>query len=144
MKERRAGTIRQAGGVVVRRNGRRVRVLLVRSSDGMHWLFPKGHIEAGESARQAAAREVREEAGVVGDVLRFLGRERYARGRRAVEVSYYLVAWRADRDASEEREARWCTPGEASRLLSFEELKVLLWRALMMVKVNLSPASSAS
>jgi len=23
-------------------------VLLVRSSDGMHWLFPKGHIEAGE------------------------------------------------------------------------------------------------
>ncbi len=130
MKDRRAGIIRQAGGVVVRRDGRRVRVLLVRSSDGMHWLFPKGHIEAGESARQAAAREVREETGVIGDVQRFLGRETYARGPRAVEVSYYVVAWREDREASEEREARWCTPGEASRLLSFDELKVLLWRAL--------------
>jgi 8-oxo-dGTP pyrophosphatase MutT (NUDIX family) len=130
MRDRRAGIIRRAGGVVVRRDGRRVRVLLVRSSDGMHWLFPKGHIEAGESARQAAGREVREETGVVGDVQRFLGRERYAGGPRGVEVAYYLVSWREDRDASEEREARWCTPGEASRLLSFDELKVLLWRAL--------------
>jgi 8-oxo-dGTP pyrophosphatase MutT (NUDIX family) len=130
MTKRLAGTIRQAGGVVVRRDARRVRVLLVRSSDEMHWLFPKGHIEAGESGRQAAAREIREEAGVVGDVQRFLGRERYAQGRRAVVVSYYLVAWRGDTEASEEREARWCTPAEAARLLSFDELKVVLRRAL--------------
>jgi len=130
MKERREGTIRQAGGVVVRRDARRVRVLLVRSSDGMHWLFPKGHIEPGETARQAAVREIREEAGVIGVVLRFLARERYARGRRVVEVSYYLVAWRREAGASEDREARWCTPGEAARLLSFDELKVVLQRAL--------------
>jgi len=130
MKQRTEGTIRQAGGVVVRRDGRRVRVLLVRSSDGMHWLFPKGHIEPGETARQAAVREIREEAGVVGDVQRFIARERYARGDRAVVVSYYLVAWRGNTDASEDRDVRWCPPAEAARLLSLDELKVVLRRAL--------------
>lgn len=29
-----------------------------------HWDFPKGNIEAGESERQAAAREIREETGI--------------------------------------------------------------------------------
>jgi 8-oxo-dGTP pyrophosphatase MutT (NUDIX family) len=132
MKQPTTGTIRQAGGVVVRRKGRGVRVLLIRSSDGTRWLFPKGHIEAGESARQTAAREVREEAGVVGEVKQFLGRQRFKRGSRTVEVSYYLVSYEGDAAASEDREMRWCRPADAARLLSFEELKSVLRRALSM------------
>ena len=35
----------QAGGIVLRRQACRSRVLVVRSSDEVHWLFPKGRVE---------------------------------------------------------------------------------------------------
>jgi 8-oxo-dGTP pyrophosphatase MutT (NUDIX family) len=37
--------------------------LLIQHSAG-HWEFPKGHIEEGESWRQTAIRELREETGI--------------------------------------------------------------------------------
>lgn len=55
-----APLVRGAGGVVFDERGR---VLLLRTRGGA-WLFPKGHIEPGESALEAAIREVQEESGV--------------------------------------------------------------------------------
>jgi len=49
-----------AGGVVFDRRGH---VLLLRHDDGS-WVFPKGHVEPGETELEAAIREVEEEAGV--------------------------------------------------------------------------------
>jgi 8-oxo-dGTP pyrophosphatase MutT (NUDIX family) len=40
------------------------RVLVIRHRYGGHWAFPKGHVEPGETERQTARREVREETGV--------------------------------------------------------------------------------
>lgn len=37
------------------------------------WSMPKGHIEAGETAEQAAIREVAEETGILGEVIAALG-----------------------------------------------------------------------
>ncbi len=42
--------------------------LLIRTSDGERWGFPKGWIESGESLRITASREAFEEAGVSGQV----------------------------------------------------------------------------
>ncbi len=127
---KRDGRLVQGGAVVIRPGGRTPRILVVRSSDGLSWLFPKGHTEPGETPAQAAARETREEAGVVGRVGAFLGRDRYLRGRRRVEVSYYRLDFLCDAPADEDRAVRWCTPTEAKRLLSFPELLSLLDRAL--------------
>lgn len=55
-----ASPVPGAGGVVFDRAGR---VLVIGSRDGV-WLFPKGHLEDGETAQDAALREVEEEAGV--------------------------------------------------------------------------------
>jgi 8-oxo-dGTP pyrophosphatase MutT (NUDIX family) len=52
-----------AGGVVVRRSGDELLVLLIRDSYGK-WGFPKGHLENGEAADVAAARETAEETGL--------------------------------------------------------------------------------
>ncbi len=41
--------------------------LLVRTTDGTRWTFPKGHIETQERPWEAAAREAREEAGAIGE-----------------------------------------------------------------------------
>lgn len=48
-----------AGGIVF--NGDRV--LVLRNLKGA-WVFPKGHVELGESHEQAALREVQEESGM--------------------------------------------------------------------------------
>lgn len=50
--------------VAIRRVNRRGRT---------EWVLPKGHIEAGETARLAAEREVREETGITGSAGAALG-----------------------------------------------------------------------
>ena len=51
------------GGVLVREDGK----ILLREPKGHYggyvWTFPKGRADEGESAREAALREVREETG---------------------------------------------------------------------------------
>ena len=37
------------------------------------WSLPKGHIETGETAEQAAVREIEEETGIAGEILAELG-----------------------------------------------------------------------
>lgn len=51
-----------AGGVIFRGDGGH-QVLLIKDSYG-NWGFPKGHIEPGESALEAAVRECQEETGI--------------------------------------------------------------------------------
>jgi ADP-ribose pyrophosphatase YjhB (NUDIX family) len=51
----------------------RTRVLLTRRHDNGRWCLPGGHMEAGESAAEACAREVREETGLVVQVGKLIG-----------------------------------------------------------------------
>ena len=49
-----------AGGVVTNDEGK----VLVVSQHGTSWSLPKGHIDAGEDALEAAKREIYEESGI--------------------------------------------------------------------------------
>ncbi|HUS26702.1 MAG TPA: NUDIX domain-containing protein [Nevskiaceae bacterium] len=60
--------VKTAGGVLLRDE----RILLVVHRKGGH-VFPKGHVEDGETAQETAVREVMEETGVSVDVIRLLG-----------------------------------------------------------------------
>ena len=55
---------KSCGVLVLRQQEEELYVVLLRHRFGGHWSFPKGHVEAGESERQTALREVREETGV--------------------------------------------------------------------------------
>jgi 8-oxo-dGTP pyrophosphatase MutT (NUDIX family) len=60
---RKAHVERSAGGVVLRWIDGEPAVLLIRDPY-RNWGLPKGHLEEGEDARQAAVREVGEETGL--------------------------------------------------------------------------------
>src|ERR1700709_2499146 len=65
-----------AGGLGVDLTGDVPRGALIWRTDGqgrLLWSLPKGHIEAGETAEQAAVREVEEETGIAGVILGELG-----------------------------------------------------------------------
>lgn len=68
MANRRVSTERSAGGVVTRRIDGSVHFLLIRDPYGKLGL-PKGHVENGETAEDAAVREVGEETGLTGVVI---------------------------------------------------------------------------
>jgi len=63
MTRARATRETSAGGVVFRMDAGAPLFLLIRDSYA-NWGFPKGHVEAGEAAEEAALREVREETGL--------------------------------------------------------------------------------
>src|SRR5215213_2435161 len=87
--------VHQAGAVVVRGQGASAEVLLVSAKkDPRQWIFPKGHVEPGESAAEAALREMREEGGVDGRIIRPIGVSTYESGKDRVKVSYFLVRYR--------------------------------------------------
>lgn len=65
-------TVTSAGGVVFLGNS----VLMLRKLNG-DWVLPKGKVESGESTEQTALREVREETGVKGRIIEFLGETNY-------------------------------------------------------------------
>lgn len=62
-RERRHAAVETSAGGVVFRQGPELHVLLIRDPYS-NWGLPKGHIEGGETAEQAALREVEEETGL--------------------------------------------------------------------------------
>jgi 8-oxo-dGTP pyrophosphatase MutT (NUDIX family) len=129
---------RSAGGVVVRGEELLVIVPARRGAHGQRVLgLPKGHIDPGETAEQAAAREVREEGGVEAELVEKLGDVRYfyQRGGRRVlkRVSFFLFAYRSgspDDHDDEIEEARWMALADAATALSYAGEREIVVRAL--------------
>jgi 8-oxo-dGTP pyrophosphatase MutT (NUDIX family) len=115
-----------AGGVLVRRFRGRPFVAAVRVKRGTVLALPKGRIDPGERAPETAAREVREEAGVEGELVEKLGDVRYwyqRDGERVLKVvSFFLFRYRSGsvRDHDHEVDsAEWVLLEEAARLLEY-------------------------
>src|SRR5712691_7899395 len=115
----RAKTLTHAGGVVFRKRDSQMFYLVVSSSDGANWVLPKGHIEPGESPEAAALRELREEAGVMGEIVDRLSVQHFKKADKDVAVQYFLVRKVGSTEAAEKRTLRWEDEQAAVRLLTF-------------------------
>jgi len=136
-----------AGGVLVRSIGGRQHVAAIRpqGKPGI-WALPKGKIDPGESAAEAAVREVREETGVEGQLVEKLGDVRYvytaswegAKGERIFKVvSFFLLTAGRGRIGEideamrvEVDEARWLPLDEAPRLLTHKGEREMVAKAI--------------
>jgi diadenosine hexaphosphate hydrolase (ATP-forming) len=133
-KERESGPVMadptHAGGVVVRGRGEDLRVLLVTATRQAHqWVFPKGHIEPGETAVQCAAREVEEEAGVIAAVGPPIGTLEFRNARGIVRAQFYLMTFVSEGPPRESRRRAWFTIEEARQALGYEDSRMLAAKA---------------
>lgn len=122
--------IEQAGAIVVRTGKSEPRVLLVtarRNPD--NWIFPKGHIEDGETRKDAALREAREEAGIAGEVAGPAGSMLFDYGQNKYRVHYFVVVTDGAGREREGRRLRWCRYKQALRRLTYDETRDLLREA---------------
>jgi 8-oxo-dGTP pyrophosphatase MutT (NUDIX family) len=119
-----ASKTRSAGGIVLGDGGT---IALVMSRNSQSWLFPKGHVEAGEDDEAAARREIKEEAGLddlelIDDLGEFTRPTVIASGTLDEEKTVKMFLFAAPRGAAlaptmEIREARWVNYREVPALL---------------------------
>lgn len=108
--------------------------VLVTSRRTRRWIFPKGAVSAGESPAAAAARELAEEAGVLGDAAPepigvYTALKATPRGFVELQVALYPVRVRKILDRWEEkpqRRRRIVPAEEAAGLIATPEMAELL------------------
>jgi 8-oxo-dGTP pyrophosphatase MutT (NUDIX family) len=122
--------VEQAGAVVVRLDRPEPEFLLVTARRNPDcWIFPKGHVEYGETAEEAAVREAEEEAGVTGRVIAPAGSARFERDGLDYVVAYFVVVTGDDGESREGRQLVWMPFAEAAERLTFPTSRRVLERA---------------
>ena len=113
-------------------------VAAIRVKGGKVLALPKGNIDPGETAAQAALREVREEAGIEGELVGKLGDVKYWYVRRSGDrvfkiVSFFLLRYRSGSVGDHDHEvdgAEWVPLEDAERLLEYKGEKQMAAAAL--------------
>jgi bis(5'-nucleosidyl)-tetraphosphatase len=125
-----------SAGVIVFRQALQPQYLLLHYESG-HWDFPKGHIEAGEEARETARRELKEETGI--SDVRFLdgykGTLRYFFRQKGIGIFKIVIYFLAETDqsdvtlSSEHIGFEWLPYDAALARLTFKNSRDLLVKA---------------
>jgi len=130
-----------SSGIIVYRHsvGNRLYLLLHYHFKGDYWDFPRGNVKQGETTRQAALRETREETGLSADDLIFVdGFEESAswhyrlRGETVFKRVTYFLAESKTEDVRISREHigyMWLGFTDALRLLRYKNSRKLLLKS---------------
>lgn len=140
-----------AGGVVFRlaagRDGAPEPMFLLIRDSYSNWGFPKGHLERGEMPEAAALREVAEETGVAGLMLRgpieTIDWYFRFRGRLVHKICYFYLMETEQSETSPQQEegitaCRWSPFPEAQDVISYANAREVLRRAHEMVVASLA------
>ena len=99
------------------------RVALVHRPRYDDWTLPKGKLDPPESFEEAAVREVQEETGIRGRLVRELRATTYNVNGRPKIVRYWLMDVEHEGQFvpnDETDQLRWVTPEEAMQLLTYD------------------------
>jgi ADP-ribose pyrophosphatase YjhB (NUDIX family) len=130
-----------SGGVIFRRGSTGIEIALIRKTlkNGKQiWCLPKGWVEPAETLEGAALREVREETGLEGEILRKIGETSYRfyskEDRTTIDktVHFYLMEFRGGDTADHDEEveaAAWFPLEEAEALTVYPTEKEIVQKA---------------
>lgn len=133
-----------AGGIVFRGDVKdnNLEILLIQDAKN-RWTIPKGHIEDGESAKECAEREIREETGLQEmKVYSWLGKInfRYRRQQSLVLMTteIFLVQALGDTDKLNPEEwmngIKWFPAAEALDKIEYEDIGKIILLAMKKIR----------
>jgi len=127
-----------AGGVVYKKNGSAVKVVLIARRGKTVWCLPKGKIEKAETPELAAAREIKEETGLTAELEKALSEIAYRyispvdKAQVFKKVRFFLFKYLngsvQDHD-DEVDEARWFDISEALKVMTYPSEKNIMKKA---------------
>ncbi|MFQ5967681.1 MAG: NUDIX domain-containing protein [Acidimicrobiia bacterium] len=117
------------GGIVWRKTGNTLQLLVVHRPRYDDWSFPKGLPLPGETSEETALREVEEETGLRCRLGMMVGEKTYELPDGSPKTSYYWAMTEVTGDFSPNREVdtvRWVEMDDAPELLTYESDRELL------------------
>jgi bis(5'-nucleosidyl)-tetraphosphatase len=132
-----------AGAIIFRRKDKKMEFLVIYSKRNGIWGFPKGHIEKGETEKDAAVREISEETGLTRlklmdtfreeDIYPAVSRRGNSRGSEITKHSIYFLCETGKEeiqtDNTEITGYRWLPYSDAVEILPFGNQKNILRKA---------------
>lgn len=115
---------KSCGAVVINNEGGELKTLLIKHNAG-HWSFPKGHVEGSETEIETAAREIKEETGLlvkIDDHFRKIST--YSPKKGVVKDVIYFIAEKTGgilKPQTEEiQQCCWLDFDSAEKMITFE------------------------
>lgn len=144
-KKRKPAPIVAAGGVVLR-GGAQPKIAVVQMRRTRSWVLPKGKLRKGETALEAAKREVREETGYAAEAHEYLGAISYKSGGLPKIAKF----WRMEASGPAQKlmhdivAVRWLPVKQAIRKLTHEREQRFLTRIGEKLLLSTSPRETAA
>src|SRR3990170_796853 len=134
-----------SGGVIFRNSRKGIEVALIAVKNKTVWCLPKGAIDKNEDFQTAAVREVREETGLLGEIIDEIEKISYwyfskdENVRFNKTVYFYLMEYKSgstDAHDQEVDEAQWFLIDEAINRLTYKGEKEILQKARQMIETK--------
>jgi len=123
-------SVDQAAAICYKQEGDQTKFLLIHTSNGKRWIFPKGWAHKEEPLWLTAQLDARKEAGVAGDVRRedpipfqFKDEQTFREKKSLNVVAFPLKVVSEFEPDQEWRDPGWCTLEEAKHQLSIKRVK---------------------
>lgn len=130
--------LKSSGGLIFKKKNKLIEIALIAIKNGNIWTIPKGLIDKGETAEEAAIREIAEETGLHGEIIKYIGEKSYWFYMKDTNIKckktvvYYLLkylngevkdhSWEVD-------EAKWFNIDEAILKASYKSDKEIIKKA---------------
>lgn len=127
-----------AGGIIF---DDQKQVLICQPKDSKNWVFPKGTVDPGETSKQAAIREVKEETGVEAEIITKVGESKFYFTDKSKQkifkvVFYFAMKYKSGNIKDHDREMQevmWVSFDQAFEVLTFKNDTDLLTKALKII-----------